>query len=177
MVKVQGGGAAAACVTVKVCPPIVIVPVRAAPPLAAILKVTVPLPVPDPPPVTAIQGAFDVAVHAQSAPVDVVTATLPVPASAAAFLLDGLMEKLHAAASCEIVKVFPAAVSVPLRAPPVLALTLNATDDGPLPAAPLVIEIHAAFDTAVHGHPPAAETVTVSLPPAAAIDVLFVPSS
>ena len=177
MVKVQGGGAAAACVTVKVCPPIVIVPVRAAPPLAATLKVTVPLPVPDPPAVTAIQGAFEVAVHAQSAPVDVVTPTLSVPASAAAFLLDGEIEKLHAAASCAIVNVFPATVSVPVRAPPVLALTVNITDAGPLPEGPLVIEIQGAFDDAVHGHPPAAERATVSVPPTAATDALFAPSS
>lgn len=46
IVTVHGGGAAAACVTVKVCPAIEAVPVRAAPVLAAVVTTTLPLPVP-----------------------------------------------------------------------------------------------------------------------------------
>ncbi len=44
-VNVHGGGAAA-CVTVYVCPPAVIVAVRAAPVFAATVTTTVPVPVP-----------------------------------------------------------------------------------------------------------------------------------
>ena len=66
----------AACVTVNVWPAIVSVPLRSAPEFAAIENATVPGPLPDPPDVTEIQLAFDVAVHAQPAAAD--TATLPV---------------------------------------------------------------------------------------------------
>jgi len=46
--------------------------------LAAALKLTEPLPVPDDPPVTVIQPAFDAALHVQLL-ADAVTVTLPVP--------------------------------------------------------------------------------------------------
>jgi hypothetical protein len=63
---------------VKVCPPIVSVPVRSDPGLAPIENATAPLPIPDAPDVTVIQLAFDVAVQAQPAAAD--TETLPVEA-------------------------------------------------------------------------------------------------
>jgi hypothetical protein len=70
--------AAPACVTVKVCPPAVIVAVRATVlVLAAALNVTVPLPVPLAPPVTVSHVALLTAVHVQ--PVPAVTPTEPVP--------------------------------------------------------------------------------------------------
>lgn len=59
----------------KVCPPIVSVPVRSDPGLAAIENATAPLPIPVAPEVTVIQLTFDVAVHAQPAAAD--TATVP----------------------------------------------------------------------------------------------------
>jgi hypothetical protein len=65
--KVHGAGC---CVTVRVWPPMVIVPLRATPGFAAALKMTTPFPVPDVPAVTVIHGAFDVAVHAQPTPAD-----------------------------------------------------------------------------------------------------------
>jgi hypothetical protein len=67
-------------VTVNVFPPIVNRPVRAAPLLAATLKVTAPLPAPAAPPVTVTQFTFDVAVHAQPEAAAIVTVPVP-PAS------------------------------------------------------------------------------------------------
>ena len=70
------------CVTVKVRPAMVIVPVRAAvAAFAAAEYPTDPDPVPDAPDVTVSQLAFDAAVHVQ--PVPAVTETLPVDAVAA----------------------------------------------------------------------------------------------
>jgi len=62
-----GGGGAAPWLIVNACPPIVTVPLRAAPLLAAALTVTLPLPVPLAADVIVIHGAFDVAVHAHDA--------------------------------------------------------------------------------------------------------------
>ena len=76
---VHGAGAgAAACVTVNVLPAAVIVPLRAAPVLAATLNATVPLPPPDPPLAIVIHAAFEAAVHAH-VPADAVTAIEPLP--------------------------------------------------------------------------------------------------
>jgi hypothetical protein len=70
-----------ACVTVNVCPPTVIVPVRLAlPVLAATLNDTVAVPVPLAALVTVIQLAVLDAVHAQ--PAMVVTVNDPVPPAA-----------------------------------------------------------------------------------------------
>lgn len=62
---VHGGGGGAACDTVKVCPAIVTVPVRAAPVFAATVNATAPLPVPDAPPVIVSHATLAVAVQAQ----------------------------------------------------------------------------------------------------------------
>jgi hypothetical protein len=56
---------ALSCWTVNVCPPMSIVPVRAAPPFAEIAKVSVPLPEPDAPLVMLIQGALLEATQAE----------------------------------------------------------------------------------------------------------------
>jgi hypothetical protein len=67
------GAGAAACVTVKVCPATVIVPVRSVVvELAATLNVMVPLPDPLAVPVIVIQAALLVAVHAHPAKVAIV---------------------------------------------------------------------------------------------------------
>ena len=71
-----GGGGGAACDTVKVCPAIVSVPVRAASVFAATANATVPLPVPDAPPVSVSHGALALAVHAHVF-AEAVTATEP----------------------------------------------------------------------------------------------------
>jgi hypothetical protein len=49
------------------------------------------------------------------------------------------------------VTVFPATVSVPVRAGPVFAATMKFTPPMPEPLAPLVIVIHVTLLTAVHG--------------------------
>jgi len=111
-----------ACVTVNVDPAIVSVPVRAPPVFAATVNVTVPLPVPLAPLAIVIQLALLLAVHVQ--PDCVVTVTgPPVPPSVGNAWLVGLMVYVHPE-FCEIVTVFPATVSVPLRAGPVFADTV-----------------------------------------------------
>jgi hypothetical protein len=72
--KVHG---ADGCITSSVWPPIVTVPLRAAPALVATLRVIDPLPVPEEPPVIVIHPALDVAVHAQPSPA--VTRVDPLP--------------------------------------------------------------------------------------------------
>jgi hypothetical protein len=74
--KLHGWGP---CVIVAVCPPTRIVPVRAAPGFAAVLNVTLPLPVPDAAPVIVIQGALAVAVQAHDAVVVTVISPGPPP--------------------------------------------------------------------------------------------------
>ena len=56
-----------ACVRVKVCPAIVIAPLRADPGLLAAMNVTVPLPLPAAPEFTVIHDALLAAVHAHPA--------------------------------------------------------------------------------------------------------------
>ena len=73
--------AAAACVTVKVCPATLSVPVRADVAVFAVAeKLTVPFPLPGEPAVIASQDAPLVAVHAQ--PAAALTVTEPVEAAA-----------------------------------------------------------------------------------------------
>jgi hypothetical protein len=83
--------------TVNVCPAIDSVPVRAGPLFAATLKDTVPLPLPDVPPVIASQSAlFDVAVQAQ--PAAAVTVTDPAPPGVSTFAAIGAIVNEHGAA-------------------------------------------------------------------------------
>jgi hypothetical protein len=77
-----GGGGGAACDTVKGCPAIVSVPVRAAAVFAAATNATVPLPVPEAPLVTVNHGAFEFAVQPQVV-AEAVTATEPEPPASA----------------------------------------------------------------------------------------------
>jgi hypothetical protein len=157
----------AACPTVSVWPPMVTVPVRAAPGLAAAVTRTVPLPVPDDPAVTVIQSVlFEVAVQAQ--PAVVVTFVVASPPAAGMSTDVGERANAHGAAPCVTVKVRPAMLAVPVRAAPGLPATLSVTDPAPAPDAPEAIVIHEALDAAVHAHEAAAETVTAVVPPAAA---------
>jgi hypothetical protein len=140
---------------VNVCPPIVIVPLRAAPLFGAAVKPTVPLPVPLAPLVTVSQAAFAVAVHVHVF-ADAVTATDPDPPVSATFWFVGAMAIVHGGgggggAACVTVNVFPAAAMVAVRAfVPVFAATVNATRPLPVPCAPELIEIHDALVVAVH---------------------------
>jgi hypothetical protein len=60
-------------------------------------------------------------------------------------------------------------LSVPVREPPLLAATENATLPLPVPVLPLVTLIQPTFDVALHPHVGPAVTVTVPGPPPAAI--------
>ena len=123
IVNVHG---APAWVTVKVCPPIVIVPVRdVVPVLAATLYATVPLPLPVAPLVIVIHDALLVAVQLQLAPL--VTPTVPVVAADdVRFDAVGEIANVQGVApACVTVKVCPPIVIVPVRElVPVLAATL-----------------------------------------------------
>jgi len=96
-------GGAAACVTVKVLSPTVMVPVRCAVvPLAATENVTVPLPEPLAVPVTVIQLTLLVAVHAHPA---VVTVNEPVAPSDGTDWDTGASAYVQGAAACVTVNV------------------------------------------------------------------------
>jgi hypothetical protein len=113
MVAAQG---APACVTVKVLPAIVSVPVRGVVAVfAATSKVTEPLPFPVAPVARVIHPALLVAVHAQ--PVAAVTETaLPVVAAAATFAAPDEIVGAHGAPACVTLNVLPPSVSVAVRA-------------------------------------------------------------
>ena len=70
------------------------------------------------------------------------------------------------------VNVWPATVSVPLRAPPVFAATVNETVPGPLLLALPVIVSHAALAVAVQAQPVADCTLKLPGPPVALTEVL-----
>jgi hypothetical protein len=80
---------------VKVCPPIVTVPVRAVPVLRAAVTVTVPFPLPVAPAVMLSQAALLVAVHAHEPDAD--TATLTFAPAAGTDWLVGLIVTVHGA--------------------------------------------------------------------------------
>src|SRR5688572_30787720 len=84
------------CVTVKVCPPIRMVPERGlVPGWAATLNETVPLPSPLAPDVTVIHGWPEDALQAQ--PAGAVTVTVPEPPAASKLWLTGSIAKLQEA--------------------------------------------------------------------------------
>src|SRR4029453_8175053 len=90
------------CLTVTVCPAIVIVPVRlrGRPVYGATEKVTVPFPLPLSPPVMVIQEALLWAVHGH--PVPAVTITLPVPPSLPKSIRVGGTEYVQATIRCTV---------------------------------------------------------------------------
>jgi hypothetical protein len=155
------------CVTVKVWPATVRVPVRdAVVVLAAALKLTDPLPLPEAPAVTVIHAALLAAVHAQ--PVGIVTVIDPVPPAVATFCEVGAIVAVQTTPACVTVKVWPAAVSVPVReAVEVLAAMLKNTVPLPLPLAPAVIVSQAALLAAVQAHPAGIVTANEPLLPSA----------
>jgi hypothetical protein len=151
------------------------VPVRAAAVFAATPNATVPLPVPDAPPVTVNQSALALAVHAHVF-AEAVTATEPEPPVSATSWVFGAIVIVHGggggggAAACVIVNVFPAAAIVAVRALlPVLAATVNLTLLLPVPDCPAVMLIQGALVVAVHAQVVAdAVTAIEPDPPAAA---------
>jgi hypothetical protein len=100
---------------VKLCPPIVSVPLRAVlPAFGATEYPTVPLPLPLAPEAIVIQVALLRAVqeHALGA----VTATLPLPPTAATEALVGEIANVQVVAACVTVNVCPAIVRLPVMA-------------------------------------------------------------
>ena len=118
------------------------------------LNATVPLPLPLAPLVTVSQDVLLLTpVHAH--PVGAVTAVDPVPPLATTDWLVGVIEYEHAAAAWFTVNVWPAIVSVPLRAVPFgFTVALKATVPAPVPLAPLVTVSHGVLLlTPVHAQP------------------------
>jgi hypothetical protein len=156
------------CVTVRVWPAIVNVPVReVVDVLAATLYDTVPVPVPLLPPVTVIHVVLLLTpVHAQ--PLLVVTVADCAPPAAATLCDVGARAKLQAPL-CVTVRVCPAIVSVPVRGVvEVLAATLYDTVPVPVPLLPLVTVIHVVLLlTPVHVQPLPVVTVADRAPPVA----------
>ena len=136
---------------------------RAAPVLAAAVKLTVPLPVPVLPEVIVIHGELLVAVQVHPAE-EVVTVMLPVPPAALTFKLIGVTVKSHP--DCWLmVKVCPPAVIVPVRGGPAFGCTVKAMVPLPVPLL-LVTVIQGALLTAVHVQPATVVILKLPLPPA-----------
>jgi len=145
--------------TVKVCPATVSVPLRSGPELAAMLKFTVPLPLPDAPDVIVRKDELLDAFHAHPAGVvtDVLLELEPAPAARDI----GLIENVQPPA-CVTVNVCPAIVSVPVRCGPELDPMLKVVVPFPLPDAPVCTVMNAALLDALHVQP--APAVTLLLP-------------
>ena len=126
---------------------------------------TVPLPVPLAPEVTAIHESLLDADHVHALLVD--TVTVPVPADASTFWLPGEIEYEHDSAACETVNVSPATVRVPVREPPTFGSTRYPTLPFPVPDAPELIVIQEALLDAVHAHALVVDTSTFPVPPGA----------
>jgi hypothetical protein len=75
-----------------------------------------------------------------------------------------------AAADCSTVTRWPATVTLPVRAGPVVASTVKLTVPVPVPDAPAVTAIHESFALAVHVQPAGAVTATEAGPPALPIE-------
>ena len=164
--------AAAAWVTVNVCPAIVRVPVRGVPVgLAATEKFTVPFPVPLPGVTPVIHVALLVAVHAHPG-VAVIRMGVPAPPAALMVWDAWSSEYEHAAAAWVTVNVCPAIVRVPVRGVPSgLAATEKFTVPFPVPLPGVTPVIHVALLVAVHAHPGVAVIrMGVPAPPAALND-------
>jgi hypothetical protein len=141
------------------------VPVRAAPVLAATLKVVVPLPVPVAPDATLIHGALLAAVQAHPAPTATAT-ELPEAPEAPTDSVVGSIETEHPEAWATV-KIAPVTVIVPFRAGPVLAATVYVKLPGPLRLEPEATVIHGAPLLALQAHPVAVCTATGPEPPPA----------
>jgi hypothetical protein len=135
---------------------------------------TLPLPLPPAPEVMVIHEVLLDAVQMQPLVVDTLMDLLP--PSLPTFTLSGETENEHVGrlttAAWLTVKGRPATVIVPLRAPPVLTATLNATDPLPVPLAPDVTVIHDAPLLADHWHPLCVVTAIEPGPPSAVTSLL-----
>ena len=158
--------AAAACVTAKVWPPMVMLALReAGSGLAATVKLIVVVPVPlGGTPV--IHAGTPLVVQAQLAAV--LTSNELAPPAAAALWLVGFNEKLHAAAACVTAKVWPPMVMLALReAGSGLAATVKLMVVVPVPLGGTAV-IHAGTPLLVQAQLAAVFTSNELAPPAAA---------
>ena len=148
-----------------------IVPVRALTSLfLSIEYLTVPVPVPGLPEVTASHAELLVADHGQCA--GAVTVRIP---AAASLLNDALLGEISSMQvprpSCTTDTVWPATVSMPARAvSDEFAVRVTLTTPFPVPFAPLVIEIQPRSDVAAHVQWLAVVTVSEPGPPEAPTD-------
>lgn len=114
-----------------------------------------PLPLPAPGGATTTQSAVFATLQAHVG-ADAVIVTVPAPPSGGGVAPVGAIEKVQGGggggAACITVNVCPATVSVPVRAAPVFAATVNVTLPFPTPFEPPVIAIHASLVAAVHEH-------------------------
>lgn len=144
----------------------VTVAARAGPEFAATLKPTVPLPTPDAPEVMVIQFCDGVA--SQPHPGDVVTVIdVAAPPAAATDCEGGAIVVVHVPAWFTV-WVWVPMLMVPVRPPPLFAVTENVTLPLPESAAPPVIVIHGVDVVAVQPQPPAADTEIADPLPAVA---------
>ena len=167
-------GAAAACVTVKACPAIVMVPVRdLVRVFAATEYATEPAAVPDAPLVIVSQELLEDAVQLQ--PVPEVTLTVPVDAVSGTLADVDERVKLQGAAPWLMLTVVPATFNVPVRVVVlVFAATEYPTTPLPLPLAPLPIVIQPALLDAVQAQPAPLNTEMEAVVPAATTPVTLV---
>ena len=156
----------------NVWPPIVAVPVRLLPGLAATFKVTVPLPLPLAPEATVTHDALLVVVHVQPAAVATVTWTPEAPA--ATDRLVGVIDTVQVAPADPvwlIVVVAPPTWMLPMRpAVEVFAATAKAIDPLLLPLAGEVMVIHGTWLTAVHAQPALVVIAALLTPPVEGIE-------
>jgi hypothetical protein len=158
-------GAAPACVTEKVCPAIVTVPVRCEVLVfAATATFAVPLPFPLAPLLMVSHDALLAAIQAQVLPV--VTLTLVVSPAAGELRVVGVIENAQGAAWVTE-KVCPAIVIVPVRCAPLFAATATFTVPLPVPLAPLLMVSHDALVVAFHAHVLPVVTLTLAASPPA----------
>jgi hypothetical protein len=139
-------------VTLKRWPPIVRVPARAGPVVAATSNLTVALPVPLAPDLIWIHSLSDDAFQVQSA-LDACTSTLPVPPVSGKLPDDVLRRMVHSAAACEMAGCWSFTAIVPRRVMgSVLAATTYSTDPSPWPLdEPLMVSQPASL-AADHAH-------------------------
>lgn len=135
------------CVTVNVCPPATMVPVRRVS-TGATTKTTVPLPVPFPLPCMEIQSAVVVAVHGHPGSLAVSANELGPPSTPN---VAEVGESVNAQPeACRRVTSWPATVIVPARAGPALATAVTPADPWPAPAGVATV-IQGTDVEAVHG--------------------------
>jgi hypothetical protein len=160
------------CVTVKVCPPAVIFPVRAVVPvLPRTLNATVPLPDPFVPPVSVIHGTELVAVQSHLAPAVTVNEPVPPPSATVRDAGTSAYKQETDAPACVTDTTWPAAMIVAARdVVAVLTATLNVMVPLPVPLVGPTTVSQGAVLNVLHAQLAPVVMVNESVPPAAGTD-------